>query len=144
MTKLQKSSVFLLRISLGWLFFYSGITKIMNPDWSAGSYLNNAKAFTDFYGWLASPDILPIVTFVNEWGQLLLGLSLLLGIFIRISAPLGAAMMILYWLPLGFPYPNNHSYIVDQHIIYAAALLLLASLKAGRTWGLDKFIPKKK
>jgi len=61
-----------------------------------------------------------------------------LGVFVRLSAPLGALMMILYYLAaLDFPYPNPHSYLVDEHIIYALALLFLASIRAGRISGLD-------
>ncbi|MEK7599391.1 MAG: DoxX family protein [Patescibacteria group bacterium] len=140
MTKFQKLSLFLLRISLGWLMFYAGITKILNPEWSAAGYLKGAKTFVGFYQWLASPGILPIINFVNEWGLTILGVSLILGIGVRLSSILGAALMLLYYFPvLDFPYPNPHSYLVDEHIIYALALLLFASLRAGRIWGLENW-----
>lgn len=139
MTQFQKISLFLVRITMGWMFFYAGITKVIDPAWSAEGYLKGAKNFVGFYEWLMSPGMLPIVNFVNEWGLTLLGVSLILGIGVRLSAVLGVALMILYYLPLGFPYPNTHSLIVDEHIIYAAALLLLASLRAGRTWGLENW-----
>ena len=46
--------------------------------------------------------------------------------------------MILYYLPiLDFPYPNPHAYLVDEHIIYILVLVVLASVRAGRIWGLD-------
>ena len=137
MTQFQKLSLFLLRISFGWMMFYAGITKILNPEWSAVGYLKGAKLFPAFYSWLLQPDILPIVNLVNEWGLTLLGVSLILGIGVRLSSFLGAILMLLYYFPLGFPYPNPHSYIVDEHIIYAAALLFLATIRAGRTWGLE-------
>lgn len=140
MTKFQKISVFLLRITMGWMFFYAGITKVLNPEWSAAGYLNGAKTFPEFYGWLASPSLLPIVNFLNEWGLTLLGISLILGVVVRLSASLGSVLMFLYYLAaLDFPYPNTHSFIVDEHIIYIAALLTLASLRAGRTWGLENW-----
>jgi thiosulfate dehydrogenase [quinone] large subunit len=45
----------------------------------------------------------------------------------------------LYYFPiLKFPYPNPHAYIVDEHIIYIAALVVLAVFKAGRAYGLEK------
>ena len=140
MNKFGKTPLFLLRISMGWMFFYSGITKVMNPDWTAAGYLNAAKTFTGFYGWLASPGIMPIINFVNEWGQLLLGISLILGIGVRLSSVLGAILMAFYYFPiLDFPYPNTHSFIVDEHVIYAFALLTLAALKVGRIWGLENW-----
>lgn len=135
---MQKYILFLLRISLGVLMLYAGITKVLDPAWSAAGYLTGAKTFSVFFQRLAQPDLLPFINLVNEWGLTLLGVSLILGIFVRLSSVLGAALMLLYYFPiLQFPYPDPHSYIVDEHIIYALALLYFASAKAGRVWGLD-------
>lgn len=140
MTNFQKVSLFLLRISLGWMMFYAGITKVMDPEWSAAGYLRGAKTFPDFYHWLLNPQILPITNFVNEWGLTLLGVSLILGISVRLSSVLGMVLMLLYYLLiLDFPYPNPHTYVVDEHMIYIFALMLLAALRAGRTWGLENW-----
>ncbi|KKU77065.1 MAG: DoxX [Parcubacteria group bacterium GW2011_GWA2_47_8b] len=140
MTKYAQISLFLFRVTMGWMFFYAGITKVLNPEWSAAGYLNAAKTFAGFFHWLASPAILPITNFMNEWGLTLLGVSLILGIGVRLSSALGAVLMLLYYLPiLSFPYPNTHSLIVDEHIIYIAGLLVLGSLRAGRVWGLEKW-----
>lgn len=138
----QRALIALTRLALGVLFFYAGITKVLNPAWSAAGYLTGAKNFTGLYAWLASPSILPIVNFLNEWGLTLLGVSLILGIAVRLSATLGAILMILYYLPLGFPYPNAHAFLVDEHIVYALALLLLGNLRAGRVWGLENWCAK--
>lgn len=132
-------TVFLTRISMGWLIFYAGITKVLNPDWTAAGYLSGAKTFSSLYLWLASPEMIGITNFLNEWGLTLIGLSLIFGIFVRFSAPWGALLMILYYFPvLDFPYPNSHAFIVDDHIIYALLLLLLGALRAGRIWGIDQ------
>lgn len=140
MTQFQKVSLVVLRLTMGWMFFYAGITKVLNPAWSVAGYLQNAKMFSGFYHWLMQPGLLPITNFVNEWGLTLLGVSLILGIGVRLSSRLGAILMLLYYFPiLDFPYPNKNSYIVDEHVIYAAALLLLASLGAGRVWGLENW-----
>src|SRR3989338_7218159 len=113
MTQTQKISLFLLRIGIGWLMFYAGITKVLNPAWSAQGYLKGAKTFPGFYQWLLQPDILPIINFINEWGLTLLGVSLILGIGVRLSSIFGAVLMLLYYFPiLDFPYPNPHSYVV--------------------------------
>ncbi|MDO8496786.1 MAG: DoxX family protein [bacterium] len=139
MSKYQKISLLVLRLSVGWMMFYAGITKVINPEWSAAGYLSGAKMFVGFYNWLLSPSILPTVNLVNEWGLTLLGISLILGIGVRFSSVLGALLMLLYYIPLGFPYPNPHSYIVDEHIIYAAVLLYFATIRAGRVWGLENW-----
>jgi thiosulfate dehydrogenase (quinone) large subunit len=130
-------TLFLLRVSLGWYMFYAGITKVLDPEWSAAGYLKGAKLLPELYLWFTSPGILPIVNFLNEWGLTLLGLSLILGIFVRFSAPLGAMLMLLYYIPLGIIHPDAHSFIVDDHVIYGLLLIYLASINAGKVWGLD-------
>ncbi|QQR54541.1 DoxX family membrane protein [Candidatus Peregrinibacteria bacterium] len=139
MTKSSKFFLFLLRISLGWMYLYAGLTKLLDPTWTSHGYLEGAKGLSGFYNWLATPSVLPVVDFMNEWGLTLLGVSLILGIFVRLSGVLGALLMLLYYLALGFPYPNEHALIVDEHIIYIFALLYLAAIQAGRTWGLDEW-----
>ena len=127
-----------LRIALGWLFFYAGITKVLNPAWSAKGYLLGAKSFSGFYAWMASDGVLPLVDFMNKWGLTLLGLSLILGVAVRLFSLFGAGLMILYWLPvLDFP-RVEHGYLVDDHVIYALALLFFAAVKAGRWYGLEE------
>ena len=137
MTSFQKFFLFLSRITVGWMFFYAGITKVLDPQWSAEGYLKGAKAFTWFFQMLLDPSILPIINFMNKWGLTFLGISLILGLFVRFSSLLGVLLMALYYIALGFPYPNPHSYIVDEHIIYISILLFFAAVKAGRFFGLD-------
>lgn len=140
MSHFSRISLFLLRVSVGWMFFYAGITKVLNPEWSAAGYLAGAKTFSGFYQWLITPGMLPITNFVNEWGLTMLGVSLILGIGVRLSSVLGALLMLLYYFPmLDFPYPNAHSYIVDEHIIYIFVLLFFAAVRAGRAWGLENW-----
>lgn len=138
MTQFQKISLFSLRVTAGWMFFYAGITKVIDPTWSAAGYLSGAKTFSGFYRFLATPEILPAINFINEWGLTLLGVSLIVGIGVRLSSFFGAVLMLLYYFPiLDFPYPNPHSFIVDEHIIYIASLFTLGAFRAGRTWGLE-------
>lgn len=140
MTKFQRISLFSLRVAFGWLFFYAGIIKILNPEWSAAGYLKGAKTFVGFYHWLLQPNILPVIDFINEWGLLLLGISLIFGVFVRLSSILGTVLMLLYYFPiLDFPYPNNYSFLIDEHIVYALVLILLAAWRAGRIYGLENW-----
>lgn len=132
---LSNVPMFLLRIFLGWMFLYAGLTKIFDPQWSAAGYLQGAKTFHDFYAFLALPILLPMTNFVNEWGLTLLGISLILGVGMRIATPLGSVLMLLYYLVvLQFPKVGTTSFLVDQHIIYATALLVVAVSASARTW----------
>ncbi len=139
MNQSQTIALFLLRISTGWLFFYAGITKILNPEWSAAGYLSGAKTFPELFNFFLQPNILPLVNLANEWGLTLIGIALILGVFVRWASLAGIVLMVLYYLPiLDFPYPNKHSYVVDEHIIYMFALLVLAVFNAGQAWGLAR------
>jgi len=134
----KKVSILILRVTTGWLMFYAGITKILDPEWTAAGYLSNAKTFPEFYAWFARPEVIDTVNLLNEWGLTILGASLMLGLWVRWSAPVGAVLMMLYYFPvLTFPTIGDHYYIVDDHIIDAAALLILGALDAGRYWGID-------
>jgi len=140
MSASSKFTLFVLRVSMGWLMFYAGITKILDPDWSAAGYLKGAKTLPEFFNWFLQPDILPLTNLVNEWGLTLLGVSLILGVFVRFSSVLGAALMMLYYFPiLQFPVVGEHSYIVDEHIIYALVLFFFAAVRAGRVWGFENW-----
>lgn len=137
-------TVFLSRVALGILFFYAGITKVLNPDWSAVGYLNSAKTFPGLYHWLASAGNIDWINFVNEWGLTFLGVALILGIFVRWASLGGMLLMALYYLAiLQFPYVGEHSFLVDEHIIYITALLVLFASNAGTFLGLDSRLQKR-
>jgi thiosulfate dehydrogenase [quinone] large subunit len=62
-----------------------------------------------------------------------IGLALLLGIGMRLAAVAGSLLMLgMYTVAM---LPENHP-VVDDHIIYALVLVVLALTAAGNTWGL--------
>lgn len=136
MTNAQKVFFVALRVALGALFLYAGVTKVIDPTWSAAGYISGAKNFTGFYQLLLDPGILPIVNLLNAWGLTLLGVSLISGLLVRLSSVLGAVLMLLYYFALPFPQPDAHSLIVDNHIIYALILCFFAATPASSGWGL--------
>ena len=132
--------LFLLRVSMGWLMFYAGITKVLDPEWTAFGYGSSAQTFSGFFQWIVSPANIGWIDFVNQWGLTLLGISLILGVGVRLSSVLGAVLMMFYYFPaLDFPYAGEHSYIVDDHIIYVLVLIFFAVVKAGRYYGLESW-----
>lgn len=141
MSKLQATSLFLLRIVMGWFYFYAGITKVLNPSWSAAGYIKGAATMGSLYQLMLNPQVLMVINFMVKWGLVFLGISLMAGLFVRLSSYLGSLLMFLFYIPiLHFPIAGEHSYIIDEHIIYIAALLVLAHLQAGRIWGLDRWV----
>jgi len=140
----HKLSLLLLRLGIGWVFLYAGLTKVLNPDWSAAGYLNSAKTFSGFYQWLASDANLGWVNFLNQWGLTLIGTALILGLAVKLASYGGAAMMLLYYFPvLTFPKIGANSYLVDAHIIYALVMLVLAARGSEETWGVYSWLKTK-
>lgn len=132
-----------MRVSLGCIFFYAGLTKILNPAWSAAGLLNTAKTLPGLYHWFASPGVIGVVNVVNEWSLLLLGVSLLLGLFVGLSSRLGIVLVALYYLAqFDFPYVGKNYFIIDEHVIFVIGLILLIQASAGRVWGMDGWCAK--
>lgn len=145
MNVIKKIVYFILRVTMGWLMFYAGITKILDSKWSAKGYIAQSKILPEFYNLLLSPKILPTVDFLNKWGLALIGASLIIGFLVRFSSPFGAFLMMLYYLPvLNFPYVGSGktSYIVDQHIIFFLVFVMFVLIDAGKYWGLDYYRAK--
>lgn len=142
LNKLSQKSLLVLRVALGWLMLYAGLDKVLSGNWSAAGFLHGAKTFNSFYVFLTQPGLIGVVNFFNEWGLTLLGVSLILGVFVRWSSVFGAVLMVLYYFASNaFPSVPN-GLVVDDHIIYALILILLAVMGAGRYYGLDSVLAK--
>jgi thiosulfate dehydrogenase [quinone] large subunit len=68
-------------------------------------------------------------------GLLGIGLALVLGIGTRIAAVSGTAMLLMMWSAALAPENNP---VMDDHIVYALTLVVLALLGAGRFVGLGR------
>jgi thiosulfate dehydrogenase [quinone] large subunit len=68
-------------------------------------------------------------------GLLGIGLALILGIGMRAAAASGAVLYLMMWSVV-LPPANNP--IIDDHILGAISLVVLAALSAGDTWGLGR------
>ncbi len=143
----------ILRVAIGWHFLFEGIVKLLNPNWSAVGYLLDSKGiFSFFYQFLASEQkILSIVNFLNEWGLVLIGLGLILGIFTRIATYSGMVLLAFYYfshppfIGMNYALPNEGSYLlVDKVFIEFCALGVLAIIPTGKYIGIDRFIFRKK
>ncbi len=140
MSNSARVPLFLLRLGIGWVFFYAGWSKVVTfftdaKDWTAAGFLGNLEGtFADLFSGMAGSTF---VDYLNAYGLLLIGIAIILGVLVRWSALWGAAMMLLYWLA---SFPPEHAYVIDDHIVYALVLVLLAAAGAGRVWGLDKSI----
>ena len=64
-----------------------------------------------------------------------IGLALTLGIGMRVAAAAGFVLYVMMWT-VALP-PENHP-VLDEHILGAISMVVLAAYYAGDTWGLGK------
>lgn len=150
-TTLQMTVMILLRFLIGWHLLYEGFSKLLIPNWSSISFLQESKwILAGFARWVIDHgNVLNIIDFLNTWGLIAIGLGLILGLFTRIAAISGAFLLFLYYLnnpPLiGLEYsvPSEGSYlIVSKTLIEAMALIVVAVFPTSSVFGLDMFIKK--
>ena len=138
-----------LRIWLGWQWVSAAVEKLGSPVWTGSKagvaitgFLQHAASLSqgphpDVQGWYASfinAVALPDATFFSylvSWGELLVGLALILGIFTTFAALMGALMNTVYLLA-GTSSSNPNMLIIE-------ALVMVAGFNAA-VYGLDYWI----
>lgn len=140
----EKRFIFLMRMLMAWTFLYAASHQVLVPGWSVVGFLSHTKTFHDLFAVFTQPSIAPTISFLVGYGHLLIGLSLLVGFMVRISASFGILLVLLYWMAhMDFPYiENTNNFIVDYHIVYATMLGYLIYKQAGHVWGLDALASK--
>jgi thiosulfate dehydrogenase [quinone] large subunit len=132
---------FLLRIAMAWIFLWSGLDKLMG-DWTSAGFLVNA-AEGPLEGWFVdlgtNTAAVDVIDGLVIWGQILIGISLMLGVATRVSLFWAGAMIFMFYIA---QFPPEHNPFLDEHIVYIGVFLLLGALGAGRILGLDPLIEK--
>jgi thiosulfate dehydrogenase [quinone] large subunit len=129
---------------MAWTFLYAASHQILNPKFSAAAFLSQTKTFHNIYAVFTAPAIDPVLTFLVGYGHLLIGLSLLFGLMVRVSAAFGVALLLIYWTAhMDWPFiENTNNFIIDYHIVYATLCVYLIVQRAGHIWGLDAWAEK--
>lgn len=138
-------SLLSLRLIMGWTFFYAGITKVVNPDWSVRGFLLYGISQENFLRNIGGTDIWTVMatdwywllTPLNQIGLTLIGLALIFGVLVRLSSFFGALMMSFYWLA---SFPLEGSIAIDFHFVYVLLLFGVGAFGTGRILGLDGII----
>lgn len=141
-----KAVLGLLRLSMGLMFLWAFFDKLLGwgfattpeKSWLAGGsptagFLANAVhgPFADFFHSLAGSGL---VDWLFMLGLLFIGVTLTLGIAVRLGTLAGALMLFLMYLAVGLP-PVNHPFI-DDHFINFLVMLLLMFSEPGKYFGL--------
>lgn len=142
-TNTQTLVLTLLRLVLGYHFLYEGLNKVLDPIWTSGGFLIQANwIFIDLFQSIANSSItLQIVDILNIYGQIFIGLGLIIGLFSRIAAYFGAILLLLYYIAL--PPFMNGQFFIDKNLIELFAFLIVAIFNTSHIIGLDRFIDLK-
>jgi thiosulfate dehydrogenase (quinone) large subunit len=135
-----------IRIALGWVFLWAFLDKVFGlgiATTSAKAWINGGSPtkgflssatgpFAGFYHAIAGTGPVNVLFMA---GLLAVGVALILGIGMRLAAAGGAVLTVLMWTAVLPPASNP---FIDDHLIYAAVLIVLALLGAGNTLGLGR------
>lgn len=152
-TAFQAFTLVFLRMLIGWHFLYEGISKLLNPYWTSAGYLSESKwVFSGLFSAIAdNPSLLKIVDTLNIWGQITIGLALIVGLLTSWACIAGIVLLLIYYVcnppfvGLTYTVPSEGSYlVVNKILIEMAALGILLAFPTGKVLGLDALLFKKR
>jgi thiosulfate dehydrogenase [quinone] large subunit len=161
MTAFQQLTLVLSRTLIGWHFAYEGYYKLMLPGWtatgqpvtawSAAGYLEAATGplAPALHALAANARAMAAVDVIVPAALLLVGLSLLLGLFTQIGCLGAMAFLALFYLSAiptaGMPQPNAEgAYLfVNKNLVELAAVLVIFAFRTGRIAGLDLLLGRR-
>ncbi|MDJ1135490.1 hypothetical protein [Streptomyces iconiensis] len=144
------------RLLTGFVFLWAFFDKTFGWGYATPSGQGWVQGGSPTKGFLSGVTVGPMESTFHNWagngwvdslfmlGLLGIGIALAGGILLRLSAVAGTFMMALMWiaewppakhLSDGSPSMSTNPF-ADYHLVYAAVLVLLAVLYAGRAWGL--------
>ena len=136
-----------LRIALGWIFLWAFIDKVFGfglgtPE--KGAWINGGSPTNGFLGKAVAGPFEGVYHTIAgaawaDWlfmlGLAAIGTALILGIGMRVAAAAGSVLLVLMWTAV-LPPENNP--LIDDHLVYAGVLVLLALTAAGDTLGFGR------
>ena len=152
--RLEAVAIVLLRTLIGWHFLYEGYYKLVSPAWtragvpvpawSASGYLKAATGpLAGMFHAVGQSSMAGWVDHFVPIGLLLVGLSLMLGLFTQLGLWGAFTFLTLFYVSAipteGIPRPwNEGAYlIVSKNLIEWAAVVLLLTCRTGQIAGLD-------
>jgi thiosulfate dehydrogenase [quinone] large subunit len=148
----EKFLVTLLRLSMGWIFLWVFVDKLWGlgystpkgEGWLTGvsptsDFLSNssqASPFTEVFQAMAGQSWVDWLFMITVAG---VGVTLILGVMIRLAGVIGALLSLLIFLAI---FPPEDNPFITFHIIYILVLLLLSATPSGDWLGLGKWWSK--
>jgi len=144
-SRLRYWPILLLRVYTGVFFAYHGFRKIVG-----GVFSDNMAGFLDgragdsvaWYRVIVETVVLPLqglFGFLVAYGELVLGMALIIGLATRYAAYAGAFMVLNFWLAKGQGVlaGQNHD------VVWFVILIVLGGLHAGRVLSVDQKLVKR-
>ncbi len=138
--KIQLWPITMLRVYTGVFFLYYGFGKIRNPDFAdglAGFVTSKLESSVGFIRPFLESVVLPnkgLFAFLVSWGELAIGIALIVGLATRWASIAGAIMVAAFWATKGqgFLDAQNHD------VIWFMIFVVLATIHAGRAHSVDE------
>jgi thiosulfate dehydrogenase [quinone] large subunit len=136
-----------LRLALGWILIWAFLDKLLGLGYATvssrawinggsptkGYLLGTSGPLSGFYHDIAGNVAVDVLFMV---GLLFIGGALLLGIGMRIASYAGTLFMLMLW---SSNLPPKTNPLIDEHIVYIFALLVMGAVNAGQWFGLGKW-----
>jgi len=150
------------RLAVGFVFLWAFLDKTFGLGYATPSAKAWIHGGSPTRGFLSSVAVGPFESTFHSWagatwanwlfmlGLLGVGVALTLGVALRAAAASGTVLMLLMWAA-EWPLAKHTSAgelsmstnpIVDYHLVYALALIVVAVTYAGNTWGLGRLWAK--
>ena len=133
-----------LRFALGGMILFAGLGKVAfvsGEGFNAAGYLANVDAASPVSGLFgamaATPALVETINVIIPVTQVLIGVALIAGAFVRLAAFGGALQMLLFYLG---GWDGNWMAAFDSTLIYMVAFLAIGAFAAGRILGADRHI----
>jgi thiosulfate dehydrogenase (quinone) large subunit len=127
----------LLRIYIGYKWITSGLSKLTSGGFDAGGFIEMASENSAVPSWWAAflkTVAVPnqeVFSFMVMWGELLVGLALVAGLFTNFAALMGVTMNLSFLF--------SGSGLLDAQMAIITVFIVIAGRNAGR-YGLDRWI----
>jgi thiosulfate dehydrogenase [quinone] large subunit len=143
--RLRRWPVLLLRVYAGVFFAYHGFRKI-----AGGAFTDNMGHFLEgraedsvaWYRVIVETVVLPmqgLFGFLVAYGELALGMALIIGLATRYAAFAGAFLVLNYWLAKGQGILDGQ----NHDVVWFVILVVLGGLHAGRVLSVDQKLVKR-
>jgi thiosulfate dehydrogenase [quinone] large subunit len=158
-TQLGGTAVAVLRVAMGFVFMWPFLDKLFGLGYSTASDKSWISGGSPTNGFLSGVDVGPFESFFHSfagawWANILfmgalfaIGLALILGVALRLTAAAGSLLLVMMWAA-SWPMAQFTSAgeatrstnpFLDDHLVYALVLVVLAVIGAGNYFGLGRW-----